>query len=88
MAAAIGNRTGTAVNRSAVWGGAALIGVGGALCSVGAVLWCAAAAGAVRHWVRELDEPPRQTARRLLSQAGAATQAGIEGWQKAGVTRR
>jgi hypothetical protein len=88
MAAAIGNGTGFAVNRSAVRGGAALIGVGGALCSVGAILWCAAAAGAVRQWVRRLDEPPRQTARRLLSQAGAATQAGIEGWQKAAASRQ
>jgi len=83
MAAAIDNGTGNAINRRAVWRGAVLIGVGGALFSVGAVVLAAAAAGAVRYWVRGLDEPPQLTARRLLNRAGAATQAGIEGWQKA-----
>ena len=85
MALAADDRAVFAVNRGAVWGGAALIGIGGAMCAVGAVVWGAAAAGAVRSWVRGLSEPPQQTARRLLNRAGAATQAGIEGWQKAGV---
>lgn len=85
MVRAIDNGTGNGINRTAVLGGAALMGVGVALSSVGAILWCVAAAGAVRQWVRGREEPPTQTARRMVTQAGAATQAGIEGWRKARV---
>jgi hypothetical protein len=69
--------SGAGINRNALYASAALIGVGGLLCAVGA----ATAVGALRRWVDHLDEPPSQTARRRLSQAKAAASVGLEAWR-------
>jgi|tagenome__1003787_1003787.scaffolds.fasta_scaffold20874610_2 hypothetical protein len=88
MATVVDNRTGGTVNRTVLWGGAALMCAGGALCATGAALCGVALAGAVRRWVRELEEPPSQMALRKWTQAKAATRAGIEGWNQPDVAAR
>jgi hypothetical protein len=69
------------INTSALWAGAALIGVGGLLCAAGAAIGVAVAYGAMRRWADRLDEAPSQIARRRWSQARAATSAGIDAWR-------
>jgi hypothetical protein len=73
--------SGAGINRNALYASAALIGVGGLLCAVGAAVIAATAVGALRRWVDHLDEPPSQTARRRLSQAKAAASVGLEAWR-------
>jgi hypothetical protein len=70
------------VNRRFVWGGVAMLGVGGLLCAAGATLCTAAVIGATRRWVGQLEEPPSQVARRRWAQARAATSAGVGAWRQ------
>jgi hypothetical protein len=69
------------VNRNALWAGAGLIGLGALMVAAGALISGAAAVAAVRRWADHLEEPPSQLARRRLSQARAATSAGLEAWR-------
>jgi hypothetical protein len=69
------------VDRRLVGAGAALM-MGGLLaCLAGAALGMVAVATAGRRYVADLDEPPREMARRRYQQARSATMAGVGAWQ-------
>jgi hypothetical protein len=72
---------GMQVNRGMVVGGAVLVGLGGLLGFSGMVLLGSALVTASRRWMRQLDRPPTETARRKWEQARAATTAGAEAWR-------
>lgn len=74
--------------RTAVRANSRVMIVGGALMAVGAVIGLAGLAVtggaltvAIRRWVREMEEPPADLARRKWAQAKAATAAGASAWQ-------
>jgi hypothetical protein len=73
--------SGTGVNRNTLRLAACLVGVGGLMFAAGAALTAAVTVGAIRRWTEQLEETPSQMARRRLSQARAATSAGIEAWR-------
>jgi hypothetical protein len=73
--------------------------IGGALMAVGSVIGLAGLAvggtalvAAVRHWARELEEPPAEMARRRWEQAktatAAATAAGTSAWRDGNARQR
>jgi hypothetical protein len=65
--------------------GGALMAAGGVLGLAGLAVGGTALVAAVRHWARELDEPPTEMARRRWEQAKAAgtaaTAAGQSAWR-------
>jgi hypothetical protein len=69
------------VDRRLVGAGAALMAGGLLACLVGATVGMVAVATACRRYVADLDEPPRELARRRLRQARSATMAGVGAWQ-------
>jgi hypothetical protein len=73
--------SGTGVNRNTLRLAACLVGVGGLMFAAGAALTAVVTVGAIRRWTEQLEETPSQMARRRLSQARAATSAGIEAWR-------
>jgi hypothetical protein len=80
--AVVGGREGALLNRRAMRGGAALIGAGGVLCAAGVLMCTTALVNAVRRRLDRMEEPPSRVARRWMTQARAATQAGMERWQQ------
>lgn len=75
------------VSQGLVVGGAVLVGLGGLLGLTGMLLVASAVASATRRWMRQLERPPRETARLRWEQAKAATSAGAEAW-RSGVSTR
>jgi hypothetical protein len=74
-------------SRSMIIGGA-LITAGGVIALAGVSVSGAALIVAVRRWVREMEEPPTDVARRKWEQAKAATAAGASAWQDGTATPR
>ena len=69
------------MNRNVIIGGAVLVAVGGLLGATGLLLGSTAVVSAARQWVRQLDEPPTETAKRTWKQAMAAGRAGAKAFQ-------
>lgn len=67
-------------SRSMVVGGA-LIAAGGLMALAGLTISGSSLIMAVRRWVREMEEPPSDLARRKWAQAKAAGAAGASAWQ-------
>lgn len=69
------------MNRNLLIGAAVLVGIGGMLGAAGVLLGTTATVSAARDWLRQLDEPPTETAKRTWRQAVAAGRAGANAWQ-------
>ena len=69
------------INRRPMLASAVFIGLGGVLGMTGAALGSYALMAATRRWVRTLDTPPREIARRGWVQGKAAGIAVAEGWR-------
>ena len=69
------------VNRGLLLGGAAVFGIGGLLCAVGAAIGTVALVQAANRWVKQLEEPPTEVARRRLAQVKSAAVAGADAWR-------
>jgi hypothetical protein len=80
-------QAGVQVNQGLVVGGVVLVGLGGLLGATGIMLLTTAIVSAARRWMRQLERPPRETARLRWEQAKAATSAGAEAW-RSGVSTR
>ena len=78
------NRSAAYVDRRMLAGSAALMTGGLLMCLAGATVGVVALVGAVRHYVADLGEPPREMARRRLRQVRSATVAGAGAWQDYG----
>jgi hypothetical protein len=78
---AVGSEPGVQVSRSLLVRGGVLVGIGGLLGFVGMALVGSALLSATRQWVKQLEEPPRETARRKWRQARTAAAAGAEAWR-------
>lgn len=72
---------GPQVNSRSMLAGGALIAAGGLMALAGLTISGTAMAVAIRRWVREMEEPPADLARRKWEQAKAATAAGASAWQ-------
>ena len=70
------------VNRGLLMGGVVMMSAGALLGVVGGLATTAALVSGVRAWVRQLDEPPAATARRMLAQTRTAAAAGAAGWRQ------
>lgn len=70
------------LNRGLAVAGAVLIGVGGVLGATGILLGTYAVATATRDWMKQLEVPPGEIARRKLHQARLASAAAAEAWRK------
>ena len=79
---------GLQVNSRSMLAGGALIAVGGVLALAGLTVSSSALIVAVRRWVREMEEPPADLARRKWAQAKAASAAGASAWQNGDARRR
>ena len=75
------SQAGMQVNQGLVVGGAVLIGLGGLLGFSGMLLLGTAVVSATRRWMRQLERPPTEAAKRKWQQARAATTAGAEAWR-------
>src|SRR5262245_36104154 len=64
---------GIQVNQGLVVGGIVLVGLGGILGATGIMLVTTALVSATRRWMRQLNRPPRETARLRWEPAKAAT---------------
>jgi len=69
------------LNRRLMVGGAALIGAGGVLAATGILLGTYAVVTATRQWMKQLEVPPSEIARRRLHQARSAGAAAAEAWR-------
>ena len=69
------------VDRRLVVGSAALMTGGLLVWLAGAAAGTAALLRAFQRYVADLDEPPRESARRRLGQVKSATAAGVGAWQ-------
>jgi hypothetical protein len=69
------------VNKGKLVGGALLIAAGGVLVATGVLLGTYAVATATRHWVKQLEVPPSELARRKLHQARLASAAAATAWR-------
>ena len=72
---------GLQLNSRSMLAGGALIAAGGVLALAGLTISGSALIVAVRRWVREMEEPPTDLARRKWAQAKAAGAAGASAWQ-------
>jgi hypothetical protein len=72
---------GMQLNRSLLVGGGVLVGVGGLLGLTGMVLVGSALLSATRQWVKRLEQPPSELARRRWQQARVAAAAGAQAWR-------
>jgi hypothetical protein len=70
------------LNKSSMITGAALIGVGGFIALIGAIVSGTAMAAACRTWVRDLEVPPGEVAKQVWNQTKAATAAGNAAWHQ------
>ena len=68
-------------NRGILVGGAVLIGAGGVLLATGVLLGTYAVATATRQWVKQLEVPPSELARRRLHQTRSASAAAATAWR-------
>ena len=75
------------VNQGLVVGGAVLVGLGGLLGFAGMLLVTSAVASAARRWMRQLERPPSDIAKRKWEQARAATSAGAQAWRSGSPAR-
>ncbi|MFB4300878.1 hypothetical protein [Actinomadura sp. NTSP31] len=73
------------LNTGSLLAGAAFIGAGTLLSLTGVALSGSALLAGTRRWVQQMDVPPRELAMQKLSQARAATTAGVAAWQNAPV---
>ena len=75
------------VNTTVLFAGAVTALVGLLLMGIGSSLAAGAVASAARRWVRQLESPPRETAklklRQLRTAASAGTSAGATAWRSA-----
>ena len=78
---------GMQLNRSLLVGGGVLVGVGGLLGLTGMVLVGSALLSATRQWVKQLEQPPSEMARRKWQQAKVAASAGAQAWRNGPQTR-
>jgi hypothetical protein len=78
---------GMQVNRSLLVGGGVLVGIGGLLGFTGMVLVGSALLSATRQWVKQLEQPPSEMARRKWQQARVAASAGAQAWRNGPQTR-
>jgi hypothetical protein len=69
------------LNRSLLVGGGVLIGLGGLLGFTGMALVSSALISATRQWVRHMERPPSELARRRWAQTKAAAAAGAAAWR-------
>lgn len=76
-----GSQAGIRLNKGMLVGGAVLVGVGGLLGATGVLLGATAFVSATRRWIRQVERPPTDMARRKFEQARAATLAGAKAWQ-------
>lgn len=67
-------------SRSMLVGGS-LIAAGGLIAMAGLAISGSALAVAIRRFIREMEEPPSDLAKRKWAQAKAATAAGAAAWQ-------
>ena len=81
------SQAGPQVNQRLVVGGAVLVGLGGLLGCSGMLLLSSAVVSATRRWMRQLDRPPTETAKRNWQKARAATTAGAEAWRSGSPAR-
>ncbi len=58
-----------------------LIGVGAVLWLAGVSLGSAAVVRAAKHWIRQLDQPPRELAKMNWERFKSAKTAGTEAWR-------
>jgi hypothetical protein len=72
---------GMQVNRSLLVGGGLLVGIGGVLGLTGMVLVGSALLSATRQWIKQLEQPPSEMARRKWQQARVAASAGAQAWR-------
>jgi hypothetical protein len=69
------------LNRKLLVTGAVLVGVGGVLGATGILLGTFAVVTATRDWMKQLEVPPSEIARRRLRQARTAGAAAAEAWR-------
>ena len=69
------------LNRSLLVGGGVLVALGGLLGFTGMALVSSALLSATRQWVKQLEQPPSELARRRWQQAKVAASAGAEAWR-------
>lgn len=81
-------KSGLQVNSRSVLVGGALIAAGGIVALAGLAVSSSALIVAIRRWVREMEEPPSDLARRKWEQAKAATAAGAAAWQDGNAARQ
>lgn len=72
------------VDRALLIRGIALLSAGGVLVALGALVSGVGAVRATRRWVNEWEQPPREVARKRLSQARSAVAAGSRSWRENG----
>ncbi|TQF04692.1 hypothetical protein E6W39_23800 [Kitasatospora acidiphila] len=70
-------------NRQLIGAGMVLGAVGAAAATVGTIMIFSALAAAGRSWLRQLETAPAERASRALTQAKAASQAGLDAWRSA-----
>jgi hypothetical protein len=79
---------GIQLNQASLVGGSVLIGIGALLGFTGVLLFSSAIVEALRRWMRQLEPPPSEFARRRWRQArnatSAAASAGSKAWQSGG----
>jgi hypothetical protein len=78
---------GMQLNRRLLVGGGLLVGIGGLLGFTGMVLVGSALLSATRQWVKQLEQPPSELARRTWQQAKVAASAGAQAWRNGPQTR-
>jgi hypothetical protein len=69
------------VNTGLLATGLTLIGVAGLATAAGIAVTMTAILTASRRWVRQLDTPPRELARKNWTRAKSATGAGVSAWR-------
>jgi hypothetical protein len=83
----IASPEGMQLNRRLLVGGGLLVGIGGLLGFTGMVLVGSALLSATRQWVKQLEQPPSELARRTWQQAKVAASAGAQAWRNGPQTR-
>jgi hypothetical protein len=70
------------LHKSSMITGAVLIGAGGLIGLIGAIVSGTALASAGRQWFRDLEVPPSEVVKHKWGQTKAATAAGSAAWQQ------
>ena len=74
-------QAGPQLNSRLLLSGVLLMGIGGVIGLVGLAVGSSAVLAAGRRWVRQMEVPPGELAKRKLAQARAATAAGVGAWR-------